>query len=386
MLKKFSEEVKSPLMKMNPDKAPGPNDFPTSFFQKCWGYMGPEIKEALEGVRNLGKILKEINNTFLVLIPKKEKSDNFNDYRPIALCNTLYKLLTKTLAARLHKLLPLIISEEQTGFVADRSIYDGVIIAQEAIHLVQLNNAPSMLVKLDISKAHDKVDWHFLCKCLEAFGFSKSWINLIFECISTPKFSVMINGTLEGFFSSSRGLRKGDPMSPFLFIIMVEALGRSISKAKEEGEIQGIPITSGLPSFTHQQFVDDTLLFGQGNIRETRSFKGILKSYMIASGQEVNLEKLAVFMFNIDPTSGEEICKVLEIKSGLLPCKYLGIPLDKGSRSSKLWDHLVDKIKYRINTWKGRWLSSVGRETLVKSVLAAMPIYQISCQILSSKK
>ncbi|GLJ40989.1 hypothetical protein SUGI_0848590 [Cryptomeria japonica] len=387
LLKKFSEEeVKSTLMKMNLDKAPSPDGFPTSFFQKCWGFMGPEITEALEGVRNSRKILKEINNTLLALIPKKEKLDSFNDFRPIALCNTLYKLLTKTLAARLQKLLPFIISEEQTGFVADRSIYDGVIIAQEAIHSVQLNNAPSMLVKLDISKAYDKVDWRFLCKCLEAFGFSKTWINLIFECISTPKFSILVNGTPEGFFSSSRGLRQGDPMSPFLFIIMAEALGRSISKAKEEGGIQCIPITSGLPSITHQQFVDDTMLFGQGNIREVRALKGILNSYMIASGQEVNLEKSTVFMFNIDPTSREEICRVLEIKQGLLPCKYLGIPLDKGRRSSKLWDNLVEKIKSRINTWKGRWLSFAGRATLVKSVLTAMPIYLLSCQNLSSNK
>lgn len=339
------------------------------------GFYGNRNHRGLRGVRNSGKIIKEVNNTFLALIPKKENPKSFNDFRPIALCNTLYKLLTKTLAARLQNLLPLIISEEQTGFVMDRSIYDGVIIAQEAIHSVQLNKSSSMLIKLDISKAYDKVDWCFLCKCLEAFGFSKTWINLIFECICTPRFSILVSGSLEGFFSSSRGLRQGDPMSPFLFIIMVEALGRSISMAKEKGKIQGIPITSGLPPFTHQQFIDDTMLFGQGDTGEARAFKDILNSYMMASGQEVNIAKSAVFLFNIDPLLGKEICNVLEISKGSLPCKYLGIPLDRGKRPSNLWDNLVDKIKSRISTWKGKWLSLTGRATLVRSVLSAMPMF-----------
>lgn len=167
---------------------------------------------------------------------------------------------------------------------------------------------------------------------------------------------------------------------------MAEALGGSISKAKEEGGIQGIPITSGLPSFTHQQFVCDTMLFGHESVREASAFKGILNSYMLALGQEVNLAKSIVFMFNIDPSLGKVISNVLEISKGTLPCKYLGIPLDKGRRTSKLWDNLVDRIKSRINTWKGKWLSSAGRATLVRSVLSAMPIYQLSCQHLSSSK
>lgn len=167
------------------------------------------------------------------MIPKKDKAESYEDFRPIALCNTLYKLLTKTIANRLHNLLPLLISEEQTGFVLGRTIYDGIIIAQEAIHLVQTNKEPSMLIKLDIKKAYDKVDWHFLCKCLEAFGFAKQWINLIYDCISTPRISILVNGSPVGFFNTSRGLRQGDPISPFLFILMVESLGRLLNNAKE---------------------------------------------------------------------------------------------------------------------------------------------------------
>lgn len=181
------------------------------------------------------------------MIPKKNESTEPGDFRPIFLCNTIYKILSKCLANRLKTLLPIIISEEQTGFVADRSILDGIIIAQELVHTTQTIKTPSMLIKTDIQKAYDKVDWTFLCKCLEAFGFSKQWTNLIYNCISTRKISILINGTSEGFFSISRGIRQGDPLSPFLYVIMAEALGRTISKRHQEGRILGLKASDNVP-------------------------------------------------------------------------------------------------------------------------------------------
>ena len=109
-----------------------------------------------------------------------------------------------------------------------------------------------MFMKLDIQKAYDMVDWRFLCKTIEAFGFSYQWINLILQCISTTKVSILINGIPKGFFKSSRGLRQGDPLSPFLFIIMAEAFGRAFSKANKERKINGITVTDNIPNITHK--------------------------------------------------------------------------------------------------------------------------------------
>ena len=108
-----------------------------------------------------------------------------------------------------------------------------------------------MFMKLDIQKAYDMVDWRFLYKTLEAFGFARQWINLIFKCISTTKISVLINGTPEGFFEISRGIRQGDPLSPFLYIIMAEAFGRSFSKASDKGLIKGVTVMKNVPNITH---------------------------------------------------------------------------------------------------------------------------------------
>ena len=137
-------------------------------------------------------------------------------------------MFSKALANHLKKFLPKLILEEQTGFMPGISITDGISIIQETIHSAKYNKEECMFLKLDIQKAYDKVDWRFLCKTMEAFGFSRKWINLIFQCISTPKFSILVNGTPEGFFNVSRGIRQGDPISPFLFIIMAETLGRTI--------------------------------------------------------------------------------------------------------------------------------------------------------------
>lgn len=311
-------------------------------------------------------------------------SESFDNFRPISLCNTIYKVLSKALANRLKLIPPHIISEEQTGFVPGRSIFDGIIIAQEVIHSLQQNHKPGMLVKLDIKKVYNKVDWRFLCKCLEAFGFSKQWIDLMFECVSSPRISILINGTPKDFFGISRGLRQGDPISPFLFIIMVETLGKTIDKAHTNNQIKGIKITNGIEPITHQQFADDTMLLGAAKELEARNFKKILTKYSKESGQSLNQAKSEIFFLNTPAQLEIEICIILGYRKGNLPCKYLGLPLDKGQRSKKLWDNILSKVDKKVASWKNKWLSMAGKATLLKTVLSAIPIYQMSCMPLPS--
>lgn len=158
--------------------------------------------------------------------------------------------------------------------------------------MAQINKNMCMLMKLDIQKVYNKVDWSFLCKILEAFGFSWQWINLIFTCIATPKISLLINRTLEGFFNISRGISlQGDPISPFLFIILAEAFERSIKKAQKEWKIKGITILEDIQKITHLQFSDDTILPWESSEEEAQNFKEIIQNYMELSGQKVNVEK-----------------------------------------------------------------------------------------------
>lgn len=351
------EEVKTAVFQLHPDKAPRPDGFQAGFFQKCWHFVGEEIWQAVEATKNSSSLLNEINNTFFTLILKKNDSADLGDFRPISLCNTIYKILSKCLANRLKTFLPTIISEEQTGFVANRSILDGIIIPQEIVHTTQLTKEPSMLMKIDIQKAYDKVDWRFLCKCMEAFGFSKQWVNLIFNCILTPKISILINGTLEGFFNISRGIRQGDLLSPFLYVIMAEALGRSITKYRVEGKILGLKASKNVPNITHQQFTDDMIRPGYANRQEVSAFKEVLNLYVKASGHCVNPSKSEIFFINTCLKIEKEICRMMGYKIGKFPCKYLGIDLDKGIQSSKLWQQVITKVQNKKSSWKGKWLT-----------------------------
>lgn len=207
------------------------------------------------------------------------------------------------------------------GFVPNRSILDGIVISQEIVYATQYNKESCMLIKIDIQKAYDKVDWRFLCKCLEAFGFSKQWINLIYNCISMPKISLLINGTREGFFEISHGIRQGDPLSPFLYVIMAEALGRSLTKVHLEGKILGDKVTENVPNITHQQFAYDRLLPRECNRKEAKAFKAILDIYMKVSGQRVNPNKSEVFFVNTPQAKARHICNILGYKVGKFPCK-----------------------------------------------------------------
>ena len=173
-------------------------------------------------------MLKSLNATFLALIPKVDGANSLDQFRPIALCNVMYKIITKLIAERLKPFLATLISEEQGGFVGGRQILDGVVIASEAIHSMATSKEKAMFIKLDLAKAYDRVSWEFLGHLLHAFGFDMEWVDWILSCVTSPSFSVLINGEPTDLFSASRGIRQGDLISPYLFIIMAEGLGRFI--------------------------------------------------------------------------------------------------------------------------------------------------------------
>jgi hypothetical protein len=201
-----------------------------------------EVWEILEDSRATGKVLQALNATFITLIPKEGQAHQPRQYRPIALCNVIYKLLTKVIARRLKPILPAIISPEQSGYVEGRQILDSIILAHEVIHSLQKTKTPGMLLKLDLSKAFDKLSWEFMREMLLAFGFNQDWVAWILNLTSSAFFSLLVNGVPSRPFSPSRGIRQGDPLSPFLFIIMAEGLSRSIHAAIENNRLAGLPL------------------------------------------------------------------------------------------------------------------------------------------------
>jgi hypothetical protein len=252
------EEVDQAVKDMPPGKAPGPDGFTTDFFHHCWDLVKKDVWEVVEESRTSGVVLPALNATFLTLIPKEERVTNPKQFRPIALCNVIYKIITKVVANRLKPILTHVISKEQAGYVEGRQIMDSVILAHEVIHSLKTSRTPGMLIKLDLSKAFDRASWQYLRAILDSFGFDQGWVNWILNLISSTFFSILVNGVPSRPFSPSRGIRQGDPLSPFLFVLMAEGLGRCIKAALTDGSLKGLPLHNIQPALSHSQFVDDT--------------------------------------------------------------------------------------------------------------------------------
>jgi hypothetical protein len=206
------------LFQIEPLKAPGPDGFPTRFFQRNWGVLQKEIVVAVKKFFEIGIMPSGINDTTLVLIPKVDNPKKMSDLRPISLCNVIYKVVSKCLVNRLRPVLEDIISEEQSAFVPGRLITDNAPLAFECLHHIHTGKNSDnnyCAYKLDLSKEYDGVDWGFLRQIMEKLGFDHRWVDWIMTCVTTVRYSIKFNGALSDLFAPSRGLRQCDPLSPF---------------------------------------------------------------------------------------------------------------------------------------------------------------------------
>jgi hypothetical protein len=169
----------------------------------------------------------------------------------------LYKIISKVLANRLKEILPKIISATQSAFIPGRLITDNILAAYETLHMMHsrmYGKNGYMAVKLDMSKAYDRVEWHFLEAVMVAMGFAKEWAKLIMMCVRTANYSVLVNGIPVGKIWPTRGIRQGDPISPYLFLLCAEALSSQLSRADEKGELTGVPTSKLGPRLNHLFF------------------------------------------------------------------------------------------------------------------------------------
>jgi hypothetical protein len=203
------------------------------------------------------------------------------------------KIITKTIANRLKIILPDVISQNQSAFVPGRLITDNTLVAYEIFHHFDHSKSKKgyMGIKTDMAKAYDRVEWQFLRTTLEVMGFPHQLTDTITDCVSTVTFSILINGKPSDTFSPQRGLRQGDPLSPYLFIFCANVLSGLISKAQSQKKIHGIRIAHGAPEISHLLFADDSLFFCRANKKEAQVIKDIITNYQEASGQLVNMDK-----------------------------------------------------------------------------------------------
>ena len=237
------DEVRRALFQMHPSKSPSPNGMSPFVFQKYWNIVGFDVIEAILSILNFGHMLRKINYVHIVLIPKKNDPKQTSDYKPISLGNVVSIILYKVLANRLKTILPTIISEAQSTFVPNQLITDNTTVAYELLHRMwnKINGkVGQMVVKLDISKAYNRVEWGFLRNIMIKLGLDRRWVNMAMETITTASYSVIINREPKGFISHSRGIKQGDPFSPYLFLLCAKGLLALLRKAEENRSLKGV--------------------------------------------------------------------------------------------------------------------------------------------------
>ncbi|EPS73861.1 hypothetical protein M569_00896, partial [Genlisea aurea] len=343
------EEIWPALKNMKPLSAPGPDGFPPVFFQRFWPIVQQQVSEAVLRLLNRRELEGNLNHTNIVLIPKVPQPRLVSHFRPISLCNVVYKIASKMVANRLKSILGALITEEQSAFLPGRAISDNLLMA----------------------------------KVLERLSFPSEFIDLIMLLISSVSYSVIINGAAVGRILPSRGIRQGDPLSPYLFILCADALSAMIREAATISPDIGIQINPLAPKISHLLFADDTVIYIRATLEALQRIRAILTAYAMASGQQINLDKSLLILSR----GGDENHRHLLAESVGIPLasdlgRYLGLPSAIGKSRRAIFQSIQEKVEAKIMHWSSRMLSQAGRSVLIKAVLQVIPVYTMSCFLL----
>jgi hypothetical protein len=372
------EEIQIALNQLAPLKAPRPDGFPTFFFQQNWEILHQEVCDAIKYFFDTGNMDTHINSTVIALIPKMKNPKFVTEFRPISLCNVVYKILSKVLANMLKIILPDIISS--------RLIIDNIIAAYETMHIMQTrmwSKTGYMGIKLDISKAYDRVEWSFLEAVMYKLGFADAWIKLIMNCVKSVNYSVVVNGNVVGNIIPSRGIRQGDPISPYLFILCAKAFSSLLQHAYMKGTISGVPTSKNGPKIIHLFFADDSLIFCKANQVEWRRLLNILDIYERGYGQKINLNKTVVFFScNTCLSRRQEILALSGLSEANRYDSYLGLPTLVGKNRINAFKEIKERVIRKLNNWKAKLLTLAAKEILLKAVVQAIPTYSMSVFLL----
>ncbi|CAJ2669290.1 unnamed protein product [Trifolium pratense] len=348
LIKPFSvDEVKAAVWDCDSYKSPGPDGINFGFIKDFWAEMQGDIMRFISEFHRNGRLTKGLNATFIALIPKVDSPQRLHDFRPISLVGSLYKILAKVLANRLRVVMGSVISESQTAFVKGRQILDGILVANEDV--------------------------------MGRMGFPTLWRKWIRECVCTATASVLVNGSPTDEFPFERGLRQGDPLSPFLFLLAAEGLHVLMEAMVERNMFTGYSVGElAQVSVSHLQFADDTLLMGTKSWANVRALRAVLVLFESMSGLRVNFHKSMLVGVNIPDSWLGEAASAMCCKVGKIPFLYLGLPIGGDPRRLCFWEPVLDRLKNRLSGWRSRFLSIGGRLVLLKSVLTSLPVYALS--------
>jgi hypothetical protein len=364
---------------MPSDRASGPDGFSGLFYKISWPVIKQDILGAFNALWSLdARSFYLLNDALMVLLRKHSAPTQLKDYRPISLMHSFSKLFSKCLAKRLASKLKDIVAPNQSAFIQGRCIHDNFRAVQLACRWLHSKKFPAVLLKIDIAKAFDSVALPFLLEVLQHIGFPSRWTNWISILLSSASTKVLVNRRAGKRIAHARGLRQGDPLSPMLFVIVMEALNSLIWEADRQRVLS--PLPGNAVAHRASLYADDLVLFVSPQTQDLLSILGVLQLFAGASGPATNVEKCVASPIQCTEEMLLTVQQTFPCVVAQFPCRYLGVPLSL----RRLWhaeeQPLVDAVAARIPGWKAGLLNLVGRVVLTKATLSSIPVHMsISC-------
>ncbi|CAA2976911.1 Hypothetical predicted protein, partial [Olea europaea subsp. europaea] len=297
------EEIKEVLFPLKDNKAPGPDGFNAGFFKRTWNIVKNDVLCAIKSFFDSGKLLKQVNATTITLVPKVPNPSQVKEFKPISCCNTIYKYIAKLIANRVKMVLPNIVGPQQTPFVKGRHISDNILLSQELLrNYHRRGGLPRCALKVDLMKAT------ILFRVVR-------WIT---EYVTTTRFSIFINRELHGFFASGRGLRQGDPLSPYLFVLAMEVFSGLMGLMVAEQDFK-YHWRCEKEKITHLCFADDLMVFCRAEVGSVSIIGECLNRFKALSGLIPNPDKSNLFANCVSTYLKDQLLDVLGYKEGVLP-------------------------------------------------------------------
>lgn len=361
------------LKSMKNNKSPGSDGFTAEFFKVFWKTLGPFIVRSLNEGLKRGELSATQKEGILVCIPKGDKPREYiKNWRPISLLNVVYKIGSACISNRIKEILPLLISEDQSGFVAGRYMGDNIRLIYDTMFHLNQRKLPGLLLCIDFEKAFDSVSWSFLHKVITFFGFGPIMCRWIKTFMYNIKSAVTVNGTMSSWFNIGRGCRQGDPVSPYLFILCVEILGIMI---RENKLIKGIKINDTEHKIT--QFADDTQMLTHGDVVSFEQIINTINLFGNRSGLFMNSSKTQVVWLGSKRGSRVKYMQHIEMDWNPLKFKILGIWLTADLHECDMlnYNDKLSEIKILFRIWIKRQITPLGRIAVLKSLILSKIVH-----------
>ncbi|GKC20760.1 RNA-directed DNA polymerase, eukaryota [Tanacetum coccineum] len=348
------------------DKSPGPDGFTFGFYRRFWKVIEDDVVNDVTYLFTHGFFPKGSNSSFIALISKVPNANMVKDFRPISLIGSLYKIIAKILANRLVVVLGDIVNKVQSAFVADRQILDDPFILNEVFQWCKSKKKQSLIFKVDFEKAYDSVRWDFLDDVLKKFGFGDKWCNWIQSCLRSSRGSIIVNGSPTEEFQFYKGLKQGDPLSPFLFILIMESLHISFQRVVDAGMFKGITLSSSL-QLSHMFYADDVVFVGQWSDANFDTIVHVLECFFRASGLRINMSKSKLMGISVEKDKVERAASKIGCLILKPPFSYLGSKVGGLMSRVQSWNEVVDRVIARLSKWKMKTLSVGGRLKCIRN-------------------